>query len=80
MGLPDREAHMPQCSPWAPARLPEAWRRLVQASSLTRVRQLAADRELVEDRESVQDDLLCHRSSREAVEPGPPPTRARAKL
>ena len=67
-GLPDRGAHMPRCSLWAPVRLPEAWKRLVQAAWLTRVRELAADRQAVED------DLLCHRTSREA-ELGRPTTR-----
>jgi hypothetical protein len=50
-----RRAHTRRCSLWAPVRLPETWKPLEQAASLTRVRKLAADREAVED------DLLCHR-------------------
>jgi hypothetical protein len=70
MVLTDRAGHMPRCSLWAPVRLPEAWKRLVLAASLSRVRKLAADREAVED------ELLCHRSA--AL--GRPTTRERAKL
>jgi hypothetical protein len=69
-----RPAHTRRCSLWAPVRLPEAWKPLVQAPSLTRVRKLAADREAVED------DLLCHRLSPETAELGRPTTRERAKL
>jgi hypothetical protein len=66
---------MPPCSLWAPVRLPEAGKPLVQAASLMRVRPLAAERE------SVEDDLLCHRSSGEtAAEPKRPTTRVPAQL
>jgi hypothetical protein len=74
MGLPDREAHMPRCSLWAPARLPEASKRRMQAASLMKVRKLAADREVVED------DLLSHQSSPETAELSRPTTTERAKL
>jgi hypothetical protein len=69
-----RQAHTRRCNPWAPDRLPEARKRLVQAGWLMRVRKLAADRE------SAEDDLLCHRSSPETAELGRPATRERAKL
>jgi hypothetical protein len=67
------------CCLWAPVRLREAWKPLVQAASSARVRKLAADRQWVEDREFVEDDLLCHPWS-EAAEPGRPMTKERAKL
>jgi hypothetical protein len=47
------------CRSWTAARLPEAWKRRLQAAPLTRVPQLAAA-----DRQSA-DDLLCHRLTRE---------------
>ena len=59
---------MPQCSLWAPVRLPEASKRQVQAASLMKVRKLVADRE------SVEDDLLCRPSS-ETAELWRPTTR-----
>jgi hypothetical protein len=58
-----------RCSLWAPVRLLEAWKRLVPAASLTRVRKLAADREAVED------DLLCHRFPETAEKEPPTPKR-----
>jgi hypothetical protein len=70
MVLQDRGARMPRCSLWAPARLPEAWERLVQAASLMRARKVAAAPEAAED------DL----SSPGAAELGQPTTGVRAKL
>ena len=65
MGLGEyRQAHMPRCSLWQLVRLPEAWNWLVQVVSLMRVRKLAAARE------SAEDDLWCHRFSRETAEQG----------
>jgi hypothetical protein len=74
MGLPDRVAHTPRCSLWAPVGSPEVWNRLVQAASLMTVRKLAADRQAVED------DLLSHQSSPETAELNRPTTTERAKL
>jgi hypothetical protein len=74
MALPVyRRAHMPRCSLWMPVRLPEAWKRLVQAVSL-KVPKLAVGREAAEY------VLLCHRLSAETAELGPPTTRLRAQL
>jgi hypothetical protein len=74
MALADRPAHMPRCSLWVPLRLPEAWKRLVQAASLMTVRKLVAGQE------SVEDDRLCHRLSLETAELGCATTTKRAKM
>jgi hypothetical protein len=68
-----RQAHGPRCSLWELVRLPEAWNWLVQVASLMRVRKLAADREAAED------DLLCHRFSRETAELGQQTPKRRAQ-
>ena len=66
-------AHKRQCSPWQPVRLPEAANWLVQAAPLTRVRKSVADRE------SAEDDLSCHRLSRQAAERGQPMPEGKAQ-
>jgi hypothetical protein len=73
-GLPDRGGHMPRCSLWAPVGLAQAWKRLVQAASLTRVRKLAADLAAVEDAR------WCRRSSPETAEQKQPTPKRRAPL
>jgi hypothetical protein len=65
MGLAvHRQAHMPRCSLWQLVRLPEARNWLVPVVSSMRVPKLAAARKAAED------DLWCHRFSRETAEQG----------
>jgi hypothetical protein len=68
-----RRAHKRRCSLWEPVRLPEAANWLVRAAPLMTGRKLAADREAAED------DLSCHRLSREAAELGQPTPKGRAQ-
>lgn len=68
-----RPAHKRRCSLWQPVRLPEAANWLAQASPPMRVRKLAADRE------SAEDDLSCHRLSREAAELAQPTPKAKVQ-
>ena len=68
-----RRARKRRCSLWEPVRLPAAANWLVQAAPLMRVRKLAADRE------SAEDDLSCHRLSRETAELGQPTPKEKAQ-